>query len=213
MNQLSTKTQADDKRLTFSKPRVEALSDGIFAIILTLLVLEIKVPHLADPSSANELLTALALLSPKIASWVISFFTVCVIWVNHHRLFKLFKGIDHGLFWWNATLLLFVSFIPFPTALMGDYLYNPVAVSLYGIALGLMALSFFFLRWHVIRRPFLLHDEVEFPKFKKATKYSLLFGPVLYIVGAMLGWFYPFVAMWIYASIAIYFIYPHAAQE
>jgi uncharacterized membrane protein len=64
-------------------------------------------------------------LAPKFVSWVISFVTVCVIWLNHHRLFKLMSQIDNGLFWWSANLLLWTSFIPFPTALMGAALSPP----------------------------------------------------------------------------------------
>lgn len=90
----------------FSKNRVEAFSDGIFAIIITLLVLEIKVPHIHEYNSAIELRQSLTALLPKFFSWIISFFTVAVIWVNHHKIFKQIKQIDSGIFWWNAFLLL-----------------------------------------------------------------------------------------------------------
>lgn len=102
----------------FAKSRVEAFSDGVFAIIVTLLVLEIKVPHLAHDASAAELATALYTLLPKLLSWVISFLMVCVIWVNHHRILDQIVHITHGIFWFNALLLLCYSFIPFPTALL-----------------------------------------------------------------------------------------------
>ncbi|HNQ16135.1 MAG TPA: TMEM175 family protein, partial [Pyrinomonadaceae bacterium] len=72
----------------FTKGRVEAFSDGIFAIIVTLLVLEIKVPHIADHDSVGELAAQLWNLAPKVIAWMISFLTVCVIWVNHHRIFE-----------------------------------------------------------------------------------------------------------------------------
>lgn len=101
----------------------------MFAIVVTLLVLEIMVPHVANHGSVSDLLRALLDLAPKFASWVISFLTVCAIWMNHHRLFQLIGRLDRGLFWWNANLLLCTSFIPFPTALMGDYPGNRLAVS------------------------------------------------------------------------------------
>ncbi|MEI6750827.1 MAG: TMEM175 family protein [Bacteroidota bacterium] len=72
----------------FSKTRVEAFSDGIFAIIVTLLVLEIKVPHIEDHASARALTDSLLKLFPKFISWIISFFTVAVIWVNHHKIIQ-----------------------------------------------------------------------------------------------------------------------------
>ena len=109
---------------TFSKSRVETFSDGIFAIIITLLVLEIKVPHIDAPLSSKNLLESLLAILPKFISWIISFFTIAVIWVNHHRLFKQFKILDSGIFWWNTVLLMWTTFIPFPTAVLGDYPSN-----------------------------------------------------------------------------------------
>jgi Endosomal/lysosomal potassium channel TMEM175 len=113
-----------------SRGRVEALGDGVFAIVVTLLVLEIKVPHIEAHNSLTELAAALQALAPKFLSWAISFVTVCVIWLNHHRLLKLTSRIDNAVFRWNANLLLWTSFIPFPTALMGDYPTDKLAVSL-----------------------------------------------------------------------------------
>ena len=90
----------------FSKSRVETFSDGIFAIIVTLLILEIKVPHVAQVNSVPDLFNAVVALIPKFASWVISFITICIVWVNHHRIFEMFKGINIVLFWLNVNLLL-----------------------------------------------------------------------------------------------------------
>jgi len=111
----------------FNKSRVEAFSDGIFAIIITLLVLEIKVPHIENHNSITDLMAALKQLLPKFFSWLISFFTVAVIWVNHHKIFKQIGRLNNGIFWWNAVLLLWTSFIPFPTAVLGDYPNNTVS--------------------------------------------------------------------------------------
>ena len=151
--------------------RVEALSDGVFAIVITLLVLEIKVPHLAAHESLAELARALWALAPKFVSWVISFVTVCVIWLNHHRLLKIAGRIDNGLFWWNANLLLWTSFIPFPTALMGDYPTNTLAVSFYGGVMFLMALGFVLMRWHMHRNADLVHEHVDRAAFREGTLY------------------------------------------
>src|SRR3954471_22130688 len=85
----------------FSKHRTEAFSDGVFAIIVTLLVLEIKVPHLSDHESSDELLNALSAMAPKIISWAASFFFVVVMWVQHHNLFRMADKIDYGMVWIN----------------------------------------------------------------------------------------------------------------
>ncbi len=190
----------------FSKSRVEAFSDGIFAIIITLLVLEIKVPHIEEHDSATSLLEALLGLLPKFLSWIISFFTVAVIWVNHHKLFTQFKHLDNGIFWWNAVLLLWTTFIPFPTAVVGDYPGNTTSFILYGLVMALMAASFSGMRFYVLAHSNLLEENTDMPDFKKGTYYSVAFGPVLYLLGALAVFVHPFAAFLIFFAIPVYFI-------
>jgi len=191
----------------FSKSRIEAFSDGIFAIIVTLLVLEIKVPHIGDHNSQQELTEALTGLLPKFISWIISFFTVAVIWVNHHKLFKQFRSPDSGLFWWNAVLLLWTSFIPFPTAVLGDYPGNFVSIVLYGMVMALMAASFTGMRYYVLRKGNLLEDDVDVKLFRAGTKASLYFGPLFYLSGILLGLISPFLSFAVFIIIPVYFIF------
>jgi len=195
-----------------SKGRVEALSDGVFAIVVTLLVLEIKVPHVADHGSIAELADALGALAPKFVSWVISFATVCVIWLNHHRLFMRIGRLDNGLFWLNANLLLWTSFIPFPTALMGDYPGNRLAASFYGIVMLLMAFAFVLMRWRLHRHDGLLQDSADRELFRQGTRRSVWMGPVADGIGASLAWVFPPAAFVCYAAIAAYFVLPRDAR-
>jgi uncharacterized membrane protein len=197
----------------FSKTRVEAFSDGIFAIIITLLVLEIKVPHIEDHHSPEGLTAALFNLLPKLISWIISFFTVAVIWVNHHKLFKQFRQIDHGIFWWNALLLLWTTFIPFPTAVLGDYPGNPASLILYGSVMALMALSFTLMRWYVLRNPALLEETTDIVLFRKGTVLSLIFGPAFYLAGVAVSWVHPYISFAIFLSIPVYFIFSERNHE
>jgi uncharacterized membrane protein len=198
---------------SFSKGRLEAFSDGVFAIVVTLLVLELRVPQITVPQSVDELAAALLALLPKLISWIISFAVTCVIWLNHHRLLDTFRGINHGLFWMNALLLLWVSFVPFPTALLGDYPANPLAVSFYGVALSLMGLSFVAMRWYVLTHAELLKDEVDRRAFRASTRLSFIFGAALYLIAALLAWVQPVFAFAIYLFIPIYFIFPRAMQR
>jgi uncharacterized membrane protein len=191
----------------FSKNRVEAFSDGIFAIIITLLVLEIKVPHIHEYDSADELTKSLLNLLPKFVGWIISFFTVAVIWVNHHKIFKQIKHLNAGIFWWNALLLLWTSFIPFPTAVLGDYPNNHTSIILYGLVMSLMALSFTLMRVYAIRKGDILEENVNMATFKKGTLYSLVFGPVMYLSGIALGFINPYLSFAIYLGIPVYFIF------
>jgi uncharacterized membrane protein len=197
----------------FNKNRVETFSDGIFAIIITLLVLEIKVPHIHETNSANELTHALLGLLPKFFSWIISFFTVAVIWVNHHRIFKQLKQLDNGIFWWNAVLLLWTSFIPFPTAVMGDYPANKVSFVLYGLVMALMAASFTLMRLYAIRNRQVLEASVNLEAFKAGTRNSLIFGPAMYLLGMALGFLSPLLAFAIYLGIPVYFIFSENKKQ
>ena len=192
---------------TFSKSRVETFSDGIFAIIITLLVLEIKVPHIDAPLSSKNLLESLLAILPKFISWIISFFTIAVIWVNHHRLFKQFRILDSGIFWWNTVLLMWTTFIPFPTAVLGDYPTNFLSIVFYGLVMSLMAASFSFMRFYVIRKKDLLEENVNFDQFKKGTMMSVLFGPVMYLSGILLGFIHPWLSFTVYLGIPVYFIF------
>lgn len=197
----------------FNKNRVEAFSDGIFAIIITLLVLEIKVPHIENHDSAADLFLSLKLLLPKFVSWLVSFFTVAVIWVNHHRIFKQIGRLNNGIFWWNAVLLLWTSFIPFPTAVLGDYPNNTVSFVLYGLVMALMAATFSLMRLYAIRSQKVLEASVNIDSFKKGTRNSLIFGPVMYISGIVLGFLSPLLAFAIYLGIPVYFIFSENKKQ
>lgn len=193
-----------------TKGRVETFSDGIFAIIVTLLILEIKVPHLDQVDSCQALWGALSGLLPKFVSWVISFLTICIIWVNHHRLFEIFKGINIVLFWLNVNLLLWVCFIPFPTALAGDYPRNPAAVAFYGFIMALATLGFILIRIYGLRNPHILHESISIPSFRKALVLAFIFGPICYLAAAGSAWIHPYLSFIAYFLIALYFLFSFA---
>ena len=139
--------------------RVEAFSDGVIAIIVTLLVLELKVPQIHAVESVAELAAALLKLLPKFLSWVASFLYVCVFWVNHHHVLKQARRADAGLVWLNNLFLLCHSFLPFPAALLGDYPHNPLALSFFGIVLAVNGLAIINLHRYVAKN--LLRDDLE----------------------------------------------------
>jgi uncharacterized membrane protein len=121
--------------------RLEAFSDGVFAIAITLLILEIKVPHLeGDESLAKALLH----LWPSYGAYAFSFWVIGIFWVNHHSFFKLFRRVDHGFLLLNVLLLALISFIPFPTSVLAEYLTDSArvqnAVTFYCVSLLLPVL-------------------------------------------------------------------------
>jgi uncharacterized membrane protein len=105
-----------------SKGRIEAFSDGVFAIALTLLILEIRPPQLDAGADGGQFFSAIVGLWPSFLAFVLSFFVVLVMWVNHHELFALARGVDHPFLFANGFLLLMVTFVPFPTAVLARFL-------------------------------------------------------------------------------------------
>ncbi|QWV98768.1 DUF1211 domain-containing protein [Geomonas nitrogeniifigens] len=107
--------------------RIEAFSDGVFAIAITLLVLTIKVPTPSDLGAGHSLGSALLALWPHYLAFVTSFVTVLAKWVNHHRIFTFVRTSDHTFLYLNGLVLMLVTFLPFPTALVAEYLLRPEA--------------------------------------------------------------------------------------
>src|SRR6516225_4566983 len=116
-------SQHDDEKET---GRVEAFSDGVIAIAITLLILEIRVPKVAEIASVG-LAVKLLSLWPSFLAFATSFGTILVMWVNHHRIFRLVRTVDYPFLYWNGFLLLMITFVPFPTALLAEHLAGPEA--------------------------------------------------------------------------------------
>jgi len=131
--------------------RIEGFSDGVFAIVVTLLVLELKVPILHDRGNASELGRQLVDLLPKFLSWLISFVIVCKFWLNHHHLLTFARHATYGMIWLNSIFLMGQAFIPFPIALMGEYPLNALAVSLFGVVKAMNTLLFIALQSYIMR--------------------------------------------------------------
>jgi uncharacterized membrane protein len=119
--------------------RVLAFSDGLFAIAMTLLVVSVSVPTLQDEHSFHELLNDLNDRSAEIISFFISFAVIGRYWVAHHRFFALIGELDYGLIGVNLVYLGFIAFLPFPTALLGNYFDNPLSVIAYALNIALVS--------------------------------------------------------------------------
>jgi uncharacterized membrane protein len=125
--------------------RIEAFSDGVFAIAITLLVLELKVPHLPDDASRGQLARALLAQWPSYLALVTSFLTILVMWINHHRMFRFVQKLDAPSLYANGLLLLAVTVVPFPTALLAAYFEKPgvaVAAAAYAGTFVVISLAF-----------------------------------------------------------------------
>jgi len=189
--------------------RVEAFSDGVFAIVVTLLVLELKVPPIHFPDSAWNLAHELRALLPKFVSWLISFIIVCKFWLNHHHLLNFARHANYAMVWLNSLFLMCQAFIPFPTALMGDYPGNPLAVSLFGIVMAGNTVMFMALQSYIMNK--LIKPELASQRDPNLTKKSWV-GPLSYLVGAGIGWFSGFGAFVVYLITPLFFIVPAGEQ-
>ena len=142
-----------------SKERVETFSDAVFAIILTLLVLELRVPEIADHSSLSQYISVMAPLVPKFFSFVLTFVIIIIHWVGHHYFFQHLKNATIGLVWLNNLLLLLLCFMPFPTALLGDHPTDQFPLILFGVNQLITALTFFAMRKYAVRKDLLVVSE------------------------------------------------------
>ena len=188
--------------------RLEAFSDGVFAIAITLLVLELKVPN--DPRGLGSQLIS---QWPSYAAYVTSFATIGIMWLNHHRLFTLIHRVDHWLPVLNGLLLLGVSVVPFPTQLVASYLGKPgevLATVVYGGTYVYIAIAFNLL-WRYAssrhRQPPLLrlpHDSPE----AIAIHQQYMMGPTIYLGATLLAFWQAKLALAVMMGLAVFFLLP-----
>jgi TMEM175 potassium channel family protein len=186
--------------------RIEAFSDGVFAIVVTLLVLELKVPALKDHASVAELAHQLLEALPKFLSWLISFIIVCKFWLNHHHVLAMARHANYGMVWLNSIFLMGQSFIPFPTALMGEYPDNRLAVSFFGCVFAVNTLLFISLHTYIVRN--LIKPELAPLQDPHGLRKAMLGGPASYLAGAAAAWFSVHAAFVIYALTPLFYITP-----
>jgi uncharacterized membrane protein len=191
-----------------STQRLEAFSDGVFAIVITLLVLEIHVPQIARDRVDVELFHHLLQMWPKFLSFAVSFVIVGIFWVGHHNIFHLIRRTDRPLLWINLLFLLCVAFIPFPTALMGEYVGVPAAVVPYGLTLIATGLSLYLLWWYATHRHRLVSADLD-PEIVRLITRRTLAGPAFYVAAILLSLVNARLTLLIYALIPLYFILPH----
>lgn len=177
---------------TFSRNRLEAFSDGVVAIIITIMVLELKVPHDASPH-------ALLALAPIFLSYALSFLVVAIIWVNHHHLVHTVGQVTGRILWLNNHMLFWLSLVPFTTAYIGENHLAPLPVALYGVVLAFSGVAFDLLRREIARQH--AGDAVLSAVHRRSNKTNVL-SALLYLLAASLAW----VSVWL--SVGIYLLMP-----
>jgi uncharacterized membrane protein len=141
--------------------RLIFFSDAVFAIVMTLLVLEIRVPDVPSDVAAQEVPGLVFELWPKIFSYVLSFLVIGLYWIGHHQTFRYVRSYDRTLLWLNLVFLLSISFIPFPTDLLGEYGGLRFAVIFYAASLGMARLLLAMVWWYVVSGPIRTSDDLD----------------------------------------------------
>jgi uncharacterized membrane protein len=187
--------------------RVEAFSDGVFAIAITLLILEIKVPHFPGGATNAQVFRALVALWPSYVAFLLSFFAILIMWINHHGLFRLIHRVDSPFLYANGAMLLLVTFVPFPTALLAAYLGQPgehTATAAYCGTFVLVSIAFNAF-WEVATGRGLLKRGVS-EKHVAKIRNAYRFGLVVYVAAALLAFWHPAVGLGLCLSLWIFWI-------
>jgi uncharacterized membrane protein len=184
------------------KDRLAAFSDGVIAIIITIMVLELKLP---DDGGVN----ALVAVAPSFASYVISFIYLAIYWNNHHHMLHTVTRVDGLILWANAHLLFWLSLIPAATGWLGHNFPAPVPTAVYGVSLLMPAIAYFLLEKSIIHRQGA--HSVLAQAVGKDIKGKI--SPVLYLSGIVLAFYQPRASIALYILVAIMWLVPDRRIE
>jgi uncharacterized membrane protein len=182
--------------------RINAFSDGVIAIIITIMVLELKVPHGSD-------LAALSALLPVFLTYVLSFIVIGIYWNNHHHMFYLTDRVTGGVLWANLHLLFWLSLMPFVTGWMGENHFAPLPTALYGLVLMMAGIAYYILSQSIIR------SQGTGSKLKAAVGNDAkgLISVVLYLLAIPLAFVNQLISDAIYVFVALWWLVPDRRIE
>ncbi len=185
-----------------TKTRMEAFSDGVVAILITIMVLELKVPHGTDLNSLRPLI-------PVFLSYVMSFFFLGIYWSNHHHLLQVVQHVSGPVLWANLHLLFWLSLIPFVTGWMGENHFAPWPVALYGMILLGAAIAYFILARSLVK----LHGKESALAEALGADFKGKISMVICLVAIPLAFVHPLLACALYVSIALTWLIPDRRIE
>jgi uncharacterized membrane protein len=182
--------------------RLEAFSDAVIAIIITILVLELEIPHENDLAALDD-------LTPVFLSYVLSFVYLGIYWSNHHHMLVLSDRVNGGVLWANLHLLFWLSLIPFTTAWMGENDFAATPTAVYGVVLLLAAIAYYVLQTTIIRA------EGEGSRLRAAIRrdFKGKVSPLLYVVAIAAAVLTPWISLGIYVLVALMWLVPDRRIE
>jgi uncharacterized membrane protein len=188
--------------------RLETFADGVMAIAITLLILEIDVPHVDE---GRSLATALADQWPSYVGYVVSFIIIGIMWVNHHHMFNLIRVSNHTFLVLNVLFLMTVAALPWPTALLAEYIRDTdertVATLVYGGNMVAIAIMFNVVWRYAARGHRLLVPEADAVAVENINR-SYFMGPVSYAVATLLAFVDAWISLFLFAALAGYYLLP-----
>lgn len=191
--------------------RLETFCDGVFAIAITLLVLEIRVPVLAREAGGPALTGALLSAWPSYLGYVLSFVMIGIMWANHHSIFRYVRRTDRYFLLLNVAFLMCVAFLPYPTAVLARYLPQPgaqrIAVAAYSATLFVIALAFNAVWWYAMLHPALVGPHADQEGMRTITRRYAM-GPVSYAVTVGLAFVNVWACLGLHGILAILYLLP-----
>jgi TMEM175 potassium channel family protein len=186
-----------------TKTRLEAFSDGVIAILITIMVLELKIPHGDDLNSISP-------LWPVFLTYILSFVNLGIYWNNHHHMFQATKSIDGRVMWANLNLLFWLSLFPFVTGWMGENQFAPLPTAVYGAVMICAAVSYTILQTTIVR-----DHENENAKLKQAIgrDFKGKFSIVMYAIAIAVAFYDRWISFAIYAAVAALWFAPDRRIE
>jgi uncharacterized membrane protein len=185
-----------------SKGRVEAFSDGVFAILITIMVLELRPP---EGSSFD----ALKPLMPKFISYVLSFVYIGIYWNNHHHLFHAVNHVNGKILWYNTLLLFCISLVSFATAWMGENHFVAAPVALYGIVLLMCGISY----WLLVKALLRHHGKDSLLASSIGNDFKGKISIIIYILGVLISFYNSRISMGLYTVVALIWFIPDTRIE
>ncbi len=185
-----------------NKSRLEAFSDGVIAIIITIMVLQLNVPQGMDLQSLKPLI-------PDFVSYVLSFAYVGIYWNNHHHMIHTVKRVTGGILWANLHLLFWLSLVPFVTRWMGATNFEAIPSALYGVVLLMAAIAYFVLQTMILRK----HGKNSFLSQALGSDLKGKISPPLYLAAIISTFFYEWIAIAIYIMVSLIWLIPDRRIE
>ena len=191
--------------------RIEAFSDGVCAIVMTLLAFQFKVPSFTGNVSIEQNFNELLSVSSNFISFIFSFIFVAVFWVNHHQLFHSIKEANRKLLWLNIHLLFWITIIPFPTNMVGDHPFVPLPAICLAFVLLMVSVSSYLVRQYSFKRAAMAHENTTARIIKEGITQNII-AIILNMAAIATAFFSVKISYIIFLLVLIIFSFPHRSE-